>query len=251
MFRAIDLLSGDDLKNLLKGPMVIAIDGPTASGKGTLALRLAKRLGFAYMDTGVLYRGVAKTALDNGLDPENADDAAKAAKILAENYSLSLQEDPSLRLEKVSQAASQVASVAEVRNILLDIQKNFAKKPGKNKDGENYLGVVMDGRDVGTVICPDAHIKMYIDADAEIRAARRVEQLVSKGIEADQATVLRELEIRDGRDSNRDTAPLEVADDAFTIDSSSLNANEVLARALDIVRGYLIGAQAAMKMHQY
>ena len=247
MFRSADLLSSKTLQTMFKTPMVIAIDGPTASGKGTLAARLAKRLDFGYMDTGALYRGVAKTAFDENLDPSKKQDAIKAAKILLEKYTPAIQDDPAIRSEAVSRGASEVAAVPEVRAILHDIQVKFAKEGSGVKHKARLNGVVLDGRDIGTVICPDAHIKFFIDAKAEVRAERRASQLEQKGQKVDRAQIMKDLQIRDGRDTSRNVAPTLPAEDAFIIDTSSLDSNEVLARALDIVRGYLVGARAAAK----
>lgn len=247
MFRSLDLLSSEDLQGIFKDPIIIAIDGPTASGKGTLAGRIAQRLDFAYMDTGALYRGVAKIALDKKLDPQKESEAAKAAETLLTDYSQDLQNDPAIRTEDVSRAASQVAAHPKVREILLDVQRNFAKKPPLKSDKGQWRGIVMDGRDIGTVICPDAHIKLFIDADLKVRAKRRAEQLTQKGMDADIEAITQDMKIRDGRDTSRDIAPTLPADDAFIIDTTSLNANEVLERSMDIIRGYLVGVQAALK----
>ncbi len=247
MFRSIDLLSSEDLTGLFKDPIVVAIDGPTASGKGTLAQRIAQRMDFAYMDTGALYRGVGKIALDKGLDPHNEKQAAKAASTLLKDFSLDLQNDPAIRSEDVSRAASQVAAHPKVREILLDVQKNFAKKPPLKSDKGQWRGIVMDGRDIGTVICPDAHIKLFIDAKMEARAKRRAKQMQEKGMKSDLKTITEDMKIRDGRDITRNIAPTLPAEDAFIIDTTTLNANEVLERSMDIIRGYLVGAQAAIK----
>lgn len=211
---------------------IITIDGPTASGKGTLASKIAVELGFDYMDTGALYRGVAKTALDQGLNPANADDAIKAAKNLHESYNLSLQNDPAIRTEAVSKGASEVAAVQTVRDILLDLQKNFSKQ---GQSDEACVGVVMEGRDIGTVICPDADVKFFIDASAEVRAKRRFKQLNDKGVNADYDEILKQLHIRDGRDIGRSIAPTVPAGDAVILETSKMSANQVLKKALEII----------------
>lgn len=247
MFRSIDLLSSEDLITLFKDPIVLAIDGPTASGKGTLAQRIAQRLDFAYMDTGALYRGVAKIALDNNLNPQDEKQAAQAASTLLDEFSLDLQNDPSIRSEDISRAASQVAAHPKVREILLAVQKNFAKKPPLKSDKGTWRGIVMDGRDIGTVICPDANIKLFIDANVNERAKRRAKQLKDKGLPSDLNAITEDMKIRDGRDKTRNIAPTLPAEDAFIIDTTTLNANEVLERSMDIIRGYLVGAQAAIR----
>lgn len=248
MFRSQDQFPSKRYARMHKGPLVIAIDGPTASGKGTLAAKIAERLGFAYMDTGALYRGTAKTALDNGLETAAEKDALKAAEILAENYSPELQNDPALRTEAVSKAASEVAAFPSVRAKLLQIQKDFAANPPVSENKAGLKGAVLDGRDIGTVICPNAQIKLFIEASAEIRAARRVKQLTEKGVKANFDDVLKELMIRDGRDKGRDVAPTVPAEDAFILDTSEMNAPQVLAHALDIIRGYMIGAIASEQL---
>ncbi|MBL4589179.1 MAG: (d)CMP kinase [Alphaproteobacteria bacterium] len=211
---------------------IITIDGPTASGKGTLASKIAAKMGFDYMDTGALYRGVAKTALDQGLDPSIADDAIKAAKLLHKQYDLSLQDDPAIRTEAVSKGASEVAAVQAVRDILLDLQKNFSKH---GQTDEACVGVVMEGRDIGTVICPDADVKFFIDANADVRAKRRFKQLHDKGVDADYDEILKQLHIRDGRDIGRSIAPTVPADNAVILETSKMDAKQVLETALKII----------------
>lgn len=214
---------------------VIAIDGPAASGKGTLARRLAKALGFAYMDTGALYRAVGFEVLQAGGDPENEAQAltgcvALAAKLGGSIGILALV-NPELRSEKCGDAASKVAVMQSVRDALLDIQQDFAKNPG-----EGHKGAVLDGRDVGTVICPDATLKLYITASDEIRAERRMKELHSKGISVTKSAVLEDMRARDARDKARKAAPLRAADDAIVIDTSSLDATQVLETALECAK---------------
>jgi cytidylate kinase len=211
---------------------VIAIDGFTASGKGTLAAKIAKALNFKHMDTGALYRGVAKTAFDNDLDPDIEIDAIKAAQIMRDSYDISIQDDPEIRTEKISQYASKVSAIPEVRAILFDLQKNFAK----SDTHDNISGVVLEGRDIGTVICPNADVKIFIEASSEVRAERRFKQLQSKNIDADYNEILQDLIERDNRDKKRDIAPTIAADDAITIDTSNLNANQVFDKAIKIIK---------------
>ncbi len=218
---------------------VIAIDGPAASGKGTLARKLADALGFAHMDTGALYRAVAFEVLSTGLSIKDKKDARDAAQILVKKIGRTgnpaeILGKPSLREDKIGQAASIVAAMPEVREVLLKLQRDFAKNPGGP-----YKGAVLDGRDVGTVICPQAHVKFYITAKTEIRAERRLKELQSKGIAATYSTVLSDMLERDARDSGRDAAPMKPATDAVMIDSSDLNADALLDKALKISKDRL------------
>lgn len=212
-------------------PIVIAIDGPAASGKGTLARKLAAHLGYAYLDTGALYRAVGKLVLDAGKDPNNEQDASNAALTLAATLKPEDLQNPAIRTDEVGSAASKVAKFASVRTELLAFQKNFAKT-----SQSGFGGVVMDGRDIGTVICPDALVKLFIIADTEERARRRLAELQSKSINTTYDAVLADMKERDARDSSRDTAPLKPAPDAHIIDTTSMNEAEVMERALSIIR---------------
>lgn len=226
--------------------MVIAIDGPAASGKGTLAKRLAQRLSYAYLDTGALYRCVGKAVIDAGGNPESEVDAVRAAKSLSETLSPKDLQDIALRTDLVGQAASTVAKFPAVRQALLDFQKEFAQKPATPKDGDSVTlgGVILDGRDIGTVICPDADVKLFVTASVEERAKRRLNELLSRGLSTDYETVLADMKERDERDSSRDTAPLKPAADAHIIDTSVLTESEVMERALSIIRGVIVEAAA-------
>ncbi len=207
---------------------IIAIDGPAASGKGTLAKRLAAHLGYAHLDTGLLYRLTGLLLLNAGKDPNVEADAVSTAKNLSKTLKPEHLSDPALRTDKAGQAASQVGKFADVRTALLQFQKDFAHKEG-------VKGVVMDGRDIGTVICPDADVKFFVTASVEERANRRMKELQSKNIAADFETVLDEMKTRDARDSERDAAPLKPADDAHILDTSALDADTAFARALEII----------------
>lgn len=222
--------------------MVIAIDGPAASGKGTLARKLAGRLSYAYLDTGALYRCVGKAVLDAGGDPASEMDAIRAAKAL----SLTPEDlqSPDLRNDTVGSAASNVAKFSGVRQALLDFQKNFAKDPEQGQDEKKFGGVILDGRDIGTVICPDADVKFFVTASVEERAKRRLAELNGKGIKTDYDIVLADMKARDERDSSRDTAPLVAATDAYIIDTSTMSESEVMERALSIIRGTIVEAAA-------
>ncbi len=204
-------------------PMVIAIDGPAASGKGTLGRRLSDALGFSYLDTGSLYRAVGLRTIINNVNPRDEEEAVRAA------YDLKPSDltDFRLRSEEVGNAASIVSAVPKVREILLDYQRNYAA---------NHGGAVLDGRDIGTVVCPDADVKFFISAGIETRARRRYNQLVSQGISAEFNAVKQDLVERDERDSKRKTAPLTAAKDAISIDTSDMTADEVYDTVLSTIQ---------------
>ena len=206
--------------------MIIAIDGPAAAGKGTLARRLAEHLKFAYLDTGLIYRAVGKKVTDMGADPEDAE----VAETVARSLSAEDLEADGLRTDEAAQAASKVSAIPGVRAALLEFQRSFAAEPPAGKKG-----AVLDGRDIGTVVCPDAPVKLFVTASAEVRAERRFKELQDRGLEAIYARVLEDMKERDARDSSRATAPLEPAKDAHQIDTSALDADQVFAQALEIV----------------
>jgi len=208
------------------GSNVIAIDGPAAAGKGTLARRIAGYLGYAYLDTGLIYRAVGLKTIERGADPADAEAATAAARELA-------PEDlkrPDLRADEAANAASKVAAIPSVRAALLDFQRRFAAEPPGGAQG-----AVLDGRDVGTVVCPDADRKLFVTASLEVRADRRVKELRDRGIEAIHSRVLKDMKERDSRDSERDAAPLAPAENALLIDTSTLNPDEVFDLALRLV----------------
>lgn len=221
--------------------MIIAIDGPAASGKGTLARTLAARLGYAYLDTGTLYRLVGLTVLNAGQDPANEMDAVRAAKSLSASIKPEDLQNPALRSDAAGQAASKASQFSSVRAALLDFQKDFANN--KNNDA-NLHGVVLDGRDIGTVICPDAPIKLFVTASLEERSKRRYLELTAKGIKTTQDAVLADMKERDARDSGRDAAPLKPAPDAHILDTSTMSAGEVLDHALSIIRAHMVETSA-------
>ena len=203
--------------------MIIAIDGPAAAGKGTLARRVAEHFNLAYLDTGLLYRAVGKKVLDAGNDPEDAAAAETVARALnAQDLNAN-----GLRDDAVAQAASKVSAVPGVRAALLDFQRDFAKTP---TEGSN--GAVLDGRDIGTVVCQEATAKLFITASTEVRANRRFKELHQAGSGAIYARVLEDMKERDERDSSRSFAPLVPANDANVIDTSHLGANQVFDQAL-------------------
>ncbi len=211
--------------------MIIAVDGPVAAGKGTLARSLAAELNLAYLDTGSIYRAVGAKILDKGEDPGDP----VAALAAAESLGPADLERRDLRREKVGLAASTVAVNTQVRAALLEFQRNFAQNP-PDLPGGAAAGAVLDGRDIGTVVCPEAELKFFVTATPEARAERRHKELIERGDESIYARVLQDLQDRDARDSQRVTAPLKPADDAVYLDTSTLEAGKVLETALDIVR---------------
>lgn len=202
--------------------MIIAIDGPAGVGKGTLAKRLARHYGLPHLDTGALYRAVGRDVLARGGDPADVGAATDAARALDPKT----LDDVGLRTERVGAAASVVAAIPEVRAALLDFQRNFARREP---------GAVLDGRDIGTVICPEAEVKLFVTASAEVRAERRLRELRERGVAADFDRILAEIRERDVRDSSRSTAPLRPAADAVLLDTSALDIEQAFAAALAIV----------------
>jgi CMP/dCMP kinase len=207
-------------------PFVVAIDGPAASGKGTLARRLADRFGFAHLDTGALYRATALLVLDQASDPADPVTAEAAAR----RVDLRLLSDPRLRGEAVSAAAAMVAATPAVRRALLDWQRNFAAHPSPPAKG-----TVLDGRDIGSVVCPAADVKLFITASAEERARRRVEELLQHGSAAIFEDVLHDLKERDARDTGRRAAPLITPADSVVIDTTTLDADAVFEYASELI----------------
>jgi CMP/dCMP kinase len=212
-------------------PFIIAIDGQAASGKGTLAKRLAAHFAFAHLDTGALYRAVGVTVLRRGEAPENVEAATAAARSLTPEDLDVLIQDPEIRSAEAGPAASKVSAIPSVRTALFDLQRNFVTHPPGGA-----AGAVLDGRDIGTVICPEAPAKLFVTASLEIRAERRVKELQNSGKTVNAATVLAEMRERDARDSGRDVAPMVPAPDAFLLDTTTLNADQAFATALAFVQ---------------
>jgi cytidylate kinase len=202
--------------------LVIAIDGPAASGKGTLARRLAARFGLPHLDTGLLYRATACALLDEGRPLDDVRAAVEAARGLA----LSDFDESRLRTRELGEAASVVAAIPQVRAALVDMQRGFASRP---------QGAVLDGRDIGTVICPDAPVKIFVTASPEKRAQRRALELASRGEKVDYAAVLADVRKRDERDSARSQAPLKQAEDAVALDTTDLDIEGAFRAACEIV----------------
>ncbi|HTZ78333.1 MAG TPA: d(CMP) kinase [Stellaceae bacterium] len=212
--------------------MIIAVDGPAAAGKGTLARRLAGHYRLAHLDTGKLYRATALEALLAGADP--ADPVAATAA--AGRVTPALLGDQRLTEEKIAQASSVVAAIPGVRAALLAFQRDFARTPPGG-----FRGAVLDGRDIGTVVCPDADAKLYVQASPEARARRRFKELREAGVEAIYERVLQDMKDRDARDSQRQTAPLRPADDAFVLDTTALDAEAAFAAAITYIDGKVAG----------
>ena len=210
--------------------MIIAIDGPAAAGKGTLAGRLADHFGLAILDTGILYRAVGMNLVREGGDPDDASAAADVARALAP---ADLDADD-LRTDAAADAASRVSAVPAVRQALLEFQRAFAENPPDIASG-NANGAILDGRDIGTVVCPNADCKLFITADVEVRAKRRFLELRERGLDAIHGRVLADMKERDARDSERAVSPLVPAKDAFLLDTSDLDADQVFAAALDFI----------------
>ena len=203
--------------------MIIAIDGSAASGKGTLAKQLAEHIGLAHLDTGALYRAAALELISNGSTATNITEKQCVDSIAQLN--LDLTKSPLIRSDEVAEMASVIAAIPAVRTTLLDLQRRFAAHPPHGN------GAVLDGRDIGTVVLPNANIKFFIDADIAIRARRRTNELIHAGQSATFSCVLKGMQDRDARDRLREVAPLRPADDAINIDTSKLDADAVLALA--------------------
>ena len=208
--------------------MIIAIDGPAASGKGTLGKRLAAHYGLAHLDTGLIYRAVAKALIDAGQSPSDVKAAAAAAKALDPSHF----DEVALKAHSISEAASIVSAIPEVREALLAFQREFAARPP---------GAVLDGRDIGTVICPKADVKIYVTATADVRARRRVAEYKAQGRNIDEAAVLADIRTRDERDQNRAIAPLKRASDAHLLDTAHLDIDAAIRAAIDIVEASRAG----------
>ena len=206
--------------------MIIAIDGPAGSGKGTLSRKLADALGYAHLDTGKLYRAVGLSVIDAGEDPRNEESALRAAQSLRSQDLV----NKDLLGEMAAAAASKVAAIKSVRAILLAFQRDFADAP---PNGAN--GAVLDGRDIGTVVCPGAKIKLFVTASAKVRAERRHKELLDRGEPSIYARVLQDMEVRDERDQSRSIAPLKPARDAVVVDTSELDAEAVFKTAMEII----------------
>jgi cytidylate kinase len=215
----------------LRKYMIIAVDGPSGAGKGTLAHRIAAHYGFALLDTGLLYRATAWKAQKAGIDLADGAAVTEVARALGKS---DIKNEAVLRSEKLGQAASVIAVYPEVRQILVTFMKDFAHQYGR--EGR---GAVLDGRDIGTVVCPEADLKFYITATPEERAIRRVKELQSRSIPCIYEEILQEMLQRDARDQNRKEGPLRQAEDAIVIDTTHQTPAEVVAMAFDHIDGSL------------
>lgn len=202
--------------------MIIAVDGTLASGKGTIAKALARAFGLAHLDTGALYRATAVAVMEAGGDPADPDAAEAAARALDP----AAIDEAKIRTAEAGAAASVVAAQPRVRQALFELQRSFAARPG---------GAVLDGRDIGTVICPDADVKLYVDADPQVRAARRWQELKTRGAAVALETVAAQLSERDARDAARKDAPMRAAEDAVLLDTSRLSIDAAVSAAVRIV----------------
>jgi cytidylate kinase len=208
--------------------MIIAIDGPAASGKGTLGKKLAAHYGLRHLDTGLIYRAVAKAVLDAGKPAADTQAAIAAARSL----DVSRFEEIALKSPALGEAASIVSAIPDVRTALLAFQREFAARPP---------GAVLDGRDIGTVICPDADVKIYVTASPEVRARRRAAEYREQGRQIDEAAVFADIKKRDERDQNREIAPLKPAPDAHLLDTTHLGIDAATRAAIDIVEAVRAG----------
>ena len=216
--------------------VVIAVDGTAACGKGTLARLIARHYGFAHLDSGALYRLVALGVIEANGDPANERDAVAAAKLIDPKRA----SDPMIRTDSVGRASSQVAAIPAVRAALYDYQRSFAAHPPGAAPG-----AVIDGRDIGTVIAPNAHAKLFVDARPAVRAHRRWLELQALGISREESAVLAELNLRDAADRNRPISPLKQANDAALLDTSDLGIEAAFAAALDLIKDKVGKALAA------
>ena len=212
-----------------KQRLVIAIDGPAAAGKGTLARRIADHYSLAFLDTGALYRAVGLAMLRSELDPDDTEAAERVARTL----DLSLLEDPELRTLKAGDAASKVARHPGVRAALLDFQRDFARNAPN--------GAVLDGRDIGTVVLPDADVKLFVTATPEVRAERRYRELKEQGKDVSYEDVLAQVKERDARDAARATAPMKPAPDAHLLDTSEMDICAAFRAAREIIDAHMAG----------
>lgn len=203
---------------MISAPLVIAVDGPAASGKGTIARALARHYGLPHLDTGLLYRAVALNLLQTDGDPDSEFSAARACDIAQIDFA-----DAELKSEAVGGIASRISAYPMVREALLERQRTFAEQTG---------GAVLDGRDIGTVIAPDAKVKLFVTASPEVRAQRRFEELIAMGRNVHVEDVLADIRARDERDSQRAAAPLRMAEDAILLDTSALGKDDAVAAAL-------------------
>lgn len=208
---------------MAKTGFVISIDGPAASGKGTLARLLARELGYAHLDTGLTYRAVAHALLQAGLPLDNEALGVEAAN----NIDFSTLDRTILSAHEIGEAASKIAVMSDVRAALVAAQRSFSEK---------LPGAILDGRDIGTIVCPDADVKFYVTADPQVRADRRVQEINDKGDKAEPKSILHDIKTRDERDMSRKDSPLKPAQDAHLIDTSKMDIETAFHTALAVIR---------------
>lgn len=230
-FKKTAPFSQPNSQNAEQRKVVIAVDGPAASGKGTLARMIADRLGYAFLDTGALYRAVALATLEMGGDPSKMEEVSPALEIVKRNLTPELLSNPALRTPAVSEASSQIAALPEVRIDLLEYQREFAKNPPGDAGG-----AVLDGRDIGTVVCPTADIKFFVTAAPQERARRRFEELKDRYPDLTLEKVLQDIQQRDQRDRSRKVAPSIAANDAHILDTTSLTPAQGLEEAIGLIK---------------
>ncbi|MBE6451426.1 MAG: (d)CMP kinase [Alphaproteobacteria bacterium] len=214
--------------------MIITIDGPAAAGKGTLCSYLSKHYKLAYFDTGMVYRAVGLDMVLQNLNLQDEEIAEKIAKSLTFEKMMMLSKHPDFRSDIGGSAASKVSALPKVRAALLKMQQDFALNP-VFADGTPANGVIYDGRDTGTVVCPNADIKLFVTASSEVRAKRRFDEFIAKGINTTYDKVLEDMIARDKRDQERASAPLKPADDAIVFDTSDMTAQEEINKAIEII----------------
>ena len=214
--------------------MIITIDGPAAAGKGTVSKVLAEKYKLAYFDTGMIYRAVGLDMVLQGLNPENEREALKIAQTMTFGKMMELSKEKDFRTDIGGQAASKVSAINSVRQALLKMQQDFALNP-VFADGSKANGVIYDGRDTGTVVCPHADVKFFVTASTEIRAMRRFKEFEAKGIKTTYQKVLEDMIARDKRDSERQAAPMKPADDAILMDTSDMDAEAEIKAVLKII----------------
>ncbi len=216
--------------------ITIAVDGPSASGKGTLARRLADQFHLFYLDSGSVYRATAKRILDLGKNPDNPEDAVSAAIYVRDHLTFEMMEDPALRNDVVADATSRSSRFPPVRDIITETLRLYAHHPPASQSHRPFQGAILDGRDIGTVVCPNAEVKLFVTANVEIRAQRRFKELTAKGITTTYNSVLQDMQDRDARDSGRETAPLKAATDAVYFDTSTMDTDTSFEKAVEIIR---------------
>lgn len=214
--------------------MIITIDGPAAAGKGTLASKLAQKYQYSYFDTGMVYRAVGLLMHLQNLNLEDENQALKVAQTLTYEQMMELSKHPDFRSALGGKNASIISAYPSVRQALLKMQQDFALSPVFS-DGTPAKGVIYDGRDTGTVVCPHADVKFFVTASAEVRAMRRYKEFLAKGVATDYDEVLADVKARDERDANRSTSPMKPAEDALIFDTSDLSIDEVFKKAVEVI----------------